>query len=40
MDANGFQRARDAFVAAYTILDELAASLTDEQLLSPSHCRG
>jgi len=40
MDANGFQRARDAFVAAYTILDELAASLTDEQLLSASRCRG
>jgi hypothetical protein len=40
MDANGFQRARDAFVAAYTVLDELAASLTDEQLLSPSRCHG
>src|SRR6266511_4187757 len=40
MDANGFQRARDAFVAAYTTIDELAASLTDEQLLSSSRCRG
>jgi hypothetical protein len=40
MDANGFRRARDAFVAAYAVLDELAASLTDEQLLSPSRCRG
>jgi Mycothiol maleylpyruvate isomerase N-terminal domain len=40
VDANGFQRARDAFVAAYTVLDELAASLTDEQLLAASRCRG
>jgi Mycothiol maleylpyruvate isomerase N-terminal domain len=40
MNANGFQRARDAFVAAHTVLDELAASLTDEQLLAASRCRG
>jgi Mycothiol maleylpyruvate isomerase N-terminal domain len=35
-----FERARDAFVAEYTLLDELAASLTDEQLLRPSRCLG
>jgi Mycothiol maleylpyruvate isomerase N-terminal domain len=35
-----FSRARDAFVAEYTLLDELAASLTDEQLLRPSRCLG
>jgi uncharacterized protein (TIGR03083 family) len=34
------QRARDAFAAEYALLDELAASLTDEQLLLPSRCRG
>jgi hypothetical protein len=35
-----FSPARDAFVAEYTLLDELAASLTDEQLLRPSRCLG
>jgi Mycothiol maleylpyruvate isomerase N-terminal domain/Domain of unknown function (DUF4111) len=35
-----FQRARDAFVEAYTLLDRLVASLTDQQLLSPTRCRG
>jgi Mycothiol maleylpyruvate isomerase N-terminal domain len=35
-----FQRARDAFVAEYALLDELAASLSDEQTLLPSRCRG
>jgi uncharacterized protein (TIGR03083 family) len=35
-----FQRARDAFLAEYALLDELAASLTDEQLLLASRCRG
>jgi hypothetical protein len=40
MAADAFRRARDAFVAAYTAVDELAASLTDEQLLLPSRCRG
>jgi hypothetical protein len=34
------ERARDAFVAEYTQLDELAASLSDEQLLRPSRCLG
>jgi hypothetical protein len=40
MAAYPFERARDAFVAEYTLLDELAASLTDEQLLAASRCRG
>jgi hypothetical protein len=35
-----FQRARDAFVAEYALLDELAASLSDEQTLLASRCRG
>jgi Mycothiol maleylpyruvate isomerase N-terminal domain len=35
-----FQRARDAFVAEYALLEELAGSLTDEQLLLASRCRG
>jgi hypothetical protein len=34
------QRARDAFVAEYALLDELAASLSDEQTLLASRCRG
>ena len=34
------ERARDAFVAECTLLDELAASLSDEQLLLPSRCLG
>jgi hypothetical protein len=34
------ERARDAFLAEYTLLDELAASLSDEQLLLPSRCLG
>jgi uncharacterized protein (TIGR03083 family) len=35
-----FERARDAFLAEYGLLDELAASLGDEQLLLASRCRG
>jgi hypothetical protein len=35
-----FQRAREAFLAEYALLDELAASLADEQLLLASRCRG
>jgi hypothetical protein len=35
-----FERARDAFLAEYALLDELAASLSDEQLLLASRCRG
>jgi hypothetical protein len=35
-----FQQARDAFLAEYVLLDELAGSLTDEQLLLASRCRG
>ena len=35
-----FERARDAFLAEYALLDELAASLGDEQLLLASRCRG
>jgi Mycothiol maleylpyruvate isomerase N-terminal domain len=35
-----FPRARDAFVAEYALLDVLAASLTDEQTLLRSRCRG
>jgi hypothetical protein len=35
-----FPPARDAFVAEYALLDELAASLTDEQTLLSSRCRG
>lgn len=34
------ERAREAFVAECTLLDELAASLSDEQLLLPSRCLG
>ncbi|HEX8132795.1 MAG TPA: maleylpyruvate isomerase N-terminal domain-containing protein [Actinomycetes bacterium] len=34
------ERARDAFLAEYTLVDELAASLSDEQLLRPSRCLG
>jgi Mycothiol maleylpyruvate isomerase N-terminal domain len=40
MAAYPFPRARDAFVAEYALLDELAASLSDEQTLLPSRCRG
>ena len=40
MAAYPFQRAHDAFVAEYALLDELAASLSDEQTLLPSRCRG
>jgi mycothiol maleylpyruvate isomerase-like protein len=40
MAANQFEQARDAFVVAYTVLDELAASLTDKQHLLASRCRG
>lgn len=40
MEAYPFPRARDAFVAAYSLLDELAASLSDQQLLLPSRCHG
>ena len=40
MTAYPFQRARDAFVAEYALLDELAASLSDEQTLLASRCRG
>jgi hypothetical protein len=40
MAANQFEQARVAFVAADTVLDELAASLTDEQHLLASCCRG
>jgi hypothetical protein len=40
MAAYPFQRARDAFVAEYALLDELAASLSDEQTLLPSRGRG
>jgi hypothetical protein len=35
-----FERARDAFLAEYAVLDELAASLTEEELLLASRCRG
>jgi hypothetical protein len=35
-----FERAREAFTQAYARLGELAGSLTDEQLLLPSRCRG
>ena len=35
-----FQAARDAFVAEYALLEELAASLSDEQLLAASRCHG
>jgi uncharacterized protein (TIGR03083 family) len=35
-----FQPARDAFLAEYALLEELAGSLTDEQLLLASRCRG
>jgi hypothetical protein len=35
-----FERARDTFVAEYTLLDGLAGSLSDEQLLLPSRCLG
>lgn len=35
-----FERARDAFLAEYALLDELAASLTEDQLLLGSRCRG
>jgi Mycothiol maleylpyruvate isomerase N-terminal domain len=35
-----FERARDAFVEEWTVLDDLAGSLTDEQLLAPSRCVG
>jgi hypothetical protein len=34
------ERAREAFVAEYTLLDQLAASLSDQQLLLPSRCLG
>jgi hypothetical protein len=40
MAAYPFQRARDAFLAEYALLDELAASLSDEQTLLASRCRG
>ena len=40
MAAYPFQRAHDAFVAEYALLDELAASLSDEQTLLASRCRG
>jgi hypothetical protein len=35
-----FERARDAFTQAYARLGEVAGSLSDEQLLLPSRCRG
>jgi hypothetical protein len=35
-----FEPARDAFLAEYALLDELAGSLTDEQLLLGTRCRG
>jgi Mycothiol maleylpyruvate isomerase N-terminal domain len=35
-----FPPARDAFLAEYALLEELAGSLTDEQLLLASRCRG
>jgi len=38
MDANGFQRARDAFVAAYAVLDELGrAAIPDQRLEFQGH---
>jgi hypothetical protein len=40
MVAYPVEQARDAFVAEYTLLDELAASLSDEQLLLASRCLG